>query len=779
MLLYNLKSALRNLKKNKLFTILNLTGFTVGFTVCIVLSLFIFKELTVDSGFNNQKHIYRLIDSTSNSSKMDYDIADALKDQFPDISLAAPVYYISPDRPRYIKSTKGTDNMLVKEVISTNNTFFKIFNLDVLVGDKRNPFSDLNSIVITRFTANRLFGKTDVLGEIINLDNSLELSVSAVIEDMPKNSSLGADLFLNSENEKLRFSQSCHGTQNGNICYNPFDVYVLINAKKDASSIQKEINSNFPSNKSNTKGVHFQPLVNIYLTQGIKGNENRAGSKGLVYIFISIALLILLLSVINYLIFILSKYFNTLKAIGIKITNGANSNQLKQYFYTDISLSILTSFFAALYLSSTILPLIENLLDSKLEFRWIFTWQVSSLFITILLIVVFVSMLAPSYIIRHSDIQTLFGKKSIRSGKRSTQKLLTIFQIAVSVVLLICLAFIQKQLTYVKTTDLGFNKESLLRLNIPDSFENRTALKQQIDNLSFVKNSSFSNGCPGLINNKMSVPEVEQLMFNCIYIDSHFLETFNIELLKGRKFLNGDHDESCYINEKAFKTYGWETLDNRKFNNGKDNGYNIVGVVKDFNIASLHSEIEPVCLIYSDQFSLLNVRLLPGNIDEQMQEFHRIWKSILPGATFSYSFFDDFFNSLYHKEDQQGKAIAFFSLIAFIITCLGMFGQILQVTMNRTKEIGIRRINGAKVSDIIILLNKEFLIGVLLAFVIAVPVSFYAMNKWMENFAYKTSMSWWIFVLAGIISLGIVLFTISGQSWRAATRNPVEALRYE
>ena len=779
MLLYNLKTSLRNLRKNKLFSILNLTGFTVGFTVCIVLSLFIFKEFTVDTGFVNHKNIYRLIDSTSTSSKMDYDIASELKEKFPDIPQAAPVYYSGLNLPLYIRSVKRTDYVLIKEMISTKNDFFRIFTLHVLAGDKDKPFSDLNSIVITRSTANKLFGKTDVLGEIVHFDNSLELRVSAIVEDMPENSSLRADLFFNSENEKLRFSQTCHGTEKGNICYNPVDLYVLINEKKDASSIQKEVNSEFPTNKSNTKGVLFQPLVNIYLTQGIKENDNRSGSTGLIFIFISTALLILLLSVINYIIFTLSNYFSTLKIIGIRITNGANSNQLKQYFYIDITLTVLVSFLAALYLASAFLPLIEKLLDSKLEFGWFFSWQISTLFSAIVIIVVMVSMLAPSYIIKHSDVQTLFGKKGLKHGKRLGQRLLTVLQITVSMILLICLAFIQKQLIYVKSTDLGFDKELLLRLDIPHDFKNKPALKQQISNLSFVKSSSFSNGGPGLIRNHMSVPETEGLMFNCIYIDRQFLETYDIELVKGRKLLDGDFNESCYINEKALKIFGWENLENRRFNNGKENGYNIVGVVRDFNIASLHKEIEPVCLIFSDQYSILNIKLLPGNLDEQMKVIHGIWKSILPGTPFSYTFLDEYFNSLYHKEDQQGKATAMFSLIAFIITCLGMLGQIMQVTINKTKEIGIRRINGAKVSEIMRMLNKEFIIGVLLAFLIAVPVSIFIMNKWIENFAYKTSMSWWIFGLAGIMALGIALLTVSWQSWRAATRNPVEALRYE
>jgi len=776
MLLYNLKTSLRNLRKNRLFSFLNLAGFSVGFTVCIILSLFIFNEFNVDSGYKNHKSIYRLVDTVRNSPKMDYDIASALQKQYPEISCAAPLNYNPLNIPLYLRTIHGTDYVLIKEIISTNNDFFKIFTLTVLVGDKVKPFSDLNSLVITRSTAQKLFRKTDVLGEIIHLDNSMELPVSAVVEDMPENSSMGADIFFNSDNENFRFSQTC----NAKVCYNDVDIYVLIKGETDVASIQKKLNSGFPANKSKTTGVHLQQLRDIYLEQGIKDNGNKVGSKGLIYIFLSITLLILLLSVINYVNFTLSKHINALKVVGIKITNGANSNQLRQYYLTEIVVTVLISFLIALYLTSAALPVAGKLLDTTLNLRWMLSWQLFLMFSIVILIVIMVSMLAPAYIIKRFDVQMLFGKKGLKPGRRLGQKLLTVFQISVSLILLISLILIQKQLTYVKTTDLGFNKELLLNLSIPEDFHNKSALKQQINNLSFVKSSSYSQGGPGFVRIGMGVDDIKQTTFNCFYIDKQFLETFDIKLLKGREFLDGDLNQSCYINEEALKRYGWGNLENRKFKNGKEGGYNVVGVVKDFNVASLHKEIQPACLIFTDsQYSSLNIRLLPGNLQEQMNALQKIWKSLLPGTQFSYIFFDEYFDSLYRREDRQGKAIAFFSMIAFIITCLGMLGQILQVTVNKTKEIGIRRINGAKVTEIVTMLNKEFLVGVILAFIIAVPVSFFAMNKWIENFAYKTSFSWWIFALAGLFTLLITFFTVSFQSLRAATRNPVEALRYE
>ena len=776
MLIFNLKSSIRSIGNDKLFAFLNLSGFALGFTVCILLSLFIFRELTVDRGFENHKNIFRLVDTVQKSTKMDCEIATALKENFPDIIQSSPVFYMYLNPPQYIKEIGGSEFVMIKEMISANNDFFHIFSLNILLGDKVNPFSDLNSVVLTESTALKIFGKIDILGELIRLDRSLEVNVSAVVQDLPENSSLKADLFFNSDNEMLRFSQHC----NGGVCYNPSDIYVLKSSNADCNNLKSKINSKFPSNKSNTEGVLLQPLSDIYLNQGIKGNANRAGSPELIAIFITIAVLVLLLSVINYVNFTLLRQLNAMKSLGIRIANGANSGQLKGYYFTDTTLSVLISFLLALYLGSAILPFIERLLNSKLNFNWIFSWQLSLLYGSVILIVIMVSVLAPFYLIKKADVQIMFGKKISKLGKRTGQKLLTVFQIFISSVLLICLIMIQKQLEFVKTSDLGFDKELLLKLEIPSDFKNHSALKQLFDNLSFVKSSSFSQGSPGTVRIGMSVPELEHTNFNCFYVDKQFIETYGIELLSGREFMDGDLNQTCYINEEAYKRFEWDNLENRKFNNGRTGGYNVIGVVRDFNVASLHKKIEPACLMFSDiYYGTLNIRLLPGNIEEEMKMLREVWESIVPGTQLNYTFLDEYFNALYHKEEQQGRTIALFTVIALIITCLGLLGQILQISMNRTKEIGIKRVNGATIKEIIMMLNKEFIISVLIAFIAAVPVSYTIMNKWLENFTYKTSQSIWIYIISGILIITVVLVTVSFQSWRAASRNPVEALRYE
>jgi putative ABC transport system permease protein len=238
------------------------------------------------------------------------------------------------------------------------------------------------------------------------------------------------------------------------------------------------------------------------------------------------------------------------------------------------------------------------------------------------------------------------------------------------------------------------------------------------------------------------------------------------------------------MNEVAVEQFGWENIENRKFNNGQEGGYQVIGVVKNFHVESVRSKIQPVCLILGDkdmakQFYNVSIRLTTGDIDKKLQEIEKQWKSFIPDEPMDYSFYDDNFNAMYKQDERLGQAIGMFALIAFILTCMGVFGQIFQTCVNRTKEIGIRKINGANVSEIMVMLSKDLVRRVAFSFVIATPIAWYSMHKWLQSFAYKTELSWWIFLLAGLIALGIALLTVSLQSWRAATRNPVESLRYE
>jgi putative ABC transport system permease protein len=777
MITHHIKQSLRSLKNNKLYSFLNIGGFAVGFAVCMILAIFTYKEYNVDKGFQSHSTIYRLIDKKTNSSRIDFEFAQSMKEQYSDIKLAVPLNYVSfSEENVFIKTLNREDYIKTKAMVSTTNDFFKTFSVPIIAGNSDAPFADLNSVVITKSTANRLFGKTDAIGEIINFADIFELPVSAVSEDLPTNSSFDADVFYNGENPKFRFSNS---TYNG-IRYSPVDIYVQLNNKTDAVQFAALVNDNIPANKSRLDSIRLQPLTDIYLTTGIEGNRNKAGSRGMIHIFLSIAILILLLSVINYVNFSLSKQLSTLKQIGIKITNGAGAKQLRGYYIVEVAISVFIAFVFAIGFTLISLPFASQLLGT-LEFNWLTSPVLMSIFLLVLLTVILISSFAPVYIVSKFDVQRLFGKKESATGKQLGKKGLTVFQLSAAIALLIGLFVIQKQIHYVKSTDLGFDKEQLIRIDFRKDMESIDALKQRIDQLPFVQNSSLSLGAPGSVYMIMDSDLSNKNNFEVasLNVDDKFVKTFDIHLLQGREFENSDFGNACYINETAYKQFGWENLENRKFNNGREGGFKVVGVVNDFNVASLHTGMEPVCLMFNKKYTSISVKLMSGNLAEQMYQLKGIWGEFVPENPMMYTFYDAYFDAFYKKEEQQGKAIATFSIITFIITCLGLLGQIFQTTNSRIKEIGIRKVNGAKISEILTMLNKDFVKWVAIAFVIATPVAYYAMHKWLVNFAYKTELSWWIFALAGLLALGIALLTVSWQSWRAATRNPVEALRYE
>ncbi len=774
----NIKQSFRSLKHNKLYSFLNIGGFAVGFAVCMVLALYTYKEYSVDKGFENHSSLYRLIDAERNSSRIDYDLAQNLKEQYPDITLAVPFNYVSfADEKVFLKRLKGDDFIQSKAIISTTNDFFKAFSVPIIAGNSESPFADLNSVVITESIAQKLFGRTDVIGEVVDFASIFKIPVGAVCADLPENSSFNADIFYNGENENVRFSKSC----TNNVCYNPMDIFILLNENVNANQFTSLLNQNFPVNKMSTENIRLQPLTNIYLETGIEGNRNKAGSMGMIRIFLSIAILIMLLSVINYVNLSISKQLSTLNDIAIKVTNGAGAKQLRAYYLVDVSVFVCIAFLLAIGIAALSIPFASQLLGTTLKIDWLASPVLLGIFAAILLSVILISSFAPVYIVSRFDVQRLFGKKQPSLGKQFGKKALTIFQISAAMMLLIGLIVIQKQIYFVKVKDLGFNKEQLVRIDFNRNASTIDAMKQQIDQLAFVQNSSLTHGAPGSIYNKMSSNTKDKNNFDvdCIYVDEYFLETFDIQLQQGRTFQSSDLDNACYINETAYKKYRWDNLENRKFNTGKEGGYNVVGVLNDFNVASLHSEMSPVCIIYKPKYTCISIKLAQGNLSGQMQQLESIWGDFFPEEPIRYTFYDSYFDHFYKKEEREGKAIALFSIIAFMITCLGLVGQIFQTTNARIKEIGIRKVNGAKISEVMTMLNSDFIKWVAIAFIIATPIAYFAMHKWLENFAYKTSLSWWIFALAGLLTLGVALLTVSWQSWKAATINPVEALRYE
>lgn len=780
MLLYNLKLVFRNLVKNKLYSFLSITGFAIGFGVCIVIALYAYNEYTVDHCYPNYSRIYRLLDEKNKRSTVDFDLNKVLSDNNPEVLLACPME-IEPDYEFSVKSEKQYTK--AKGAITTTNSFFKLFSRRILSSVSDKPFADKQSVVITESLAKKLFGKDEnPLGKSIYLFNSCNATISAVVEDFPSNSSIKANVLLNSENKEFRFNTSCSNHK----CINPTSHFILLDEIVNSGEFNTKLNHNISHYKFAIDSIRLQKLSDIYFDNSLKDNGNVQGNRILISVLLAIGVLIMFLSLINYLNYNISQQYANLRVIGIKRINGASISHIIGYYLIDVIVGILISVDIALICVGVFLSNISGLLDKQLSMDVLLTPMMLSLSLGVVILIIIINSIVPLFLLSKFSNQNIILGTKPSVGKLIGRSVLTTFQFMAAIALLSCVIIILKQIVFAQNSDLGFNKENHIKLSIPTNCTKQQLLKWEVDKLPFVIGSTLTSGTPGEIFTHMSSNDstVKKFNLSCIFSDTCFVKTMAIELLDGRLPLKSDIGMTCLMNQEAIKQFGWKDIENKRFNNGRKGGFQVVGIVKNFHVASLHQAIKPVCIIFfsEDEYKELynlSIRITSGEIESKMKQIDRVWKKIIPDEPMDFTFYDSFFDAMYRKEKLLATIIMFFSVIAILLSCMGILGQVFQTCINRTKEIGIRKVNGASTLAIIRMLNFDFVKLIIIAFVIACPLSYYIMNKWLQNFAYRTDMSWWIFALAGIVVLVISFVTVTWHSWRTASRNPVEALRDE
>jgi putative ABC transport system permease protein len=778
MIFLQLKLAFRNLVRNKVYSLLIIGGFAIGFTACILIGLFYHTETTVNNVFANHKNIYRIYDVKKNRCNMNWDLFPVLTSDYAAVDNACPVDY--EDREQLtVKDEQTEKTVFIKYMVATTSNFFSIFSVDLFESSSGKPFAGRESIAISDFVARSLFGNRDPLGQKINVYNYFHGTVSSVFKEFPANTSFRADIILNSENEDFRFSTT---TINGKR-YNPTNHFVMLKDGTSPEIFVNELNKSALFNSLDIDSCALQRLDDIYLSELTVKSLHAKGNPVLLKVFLAVAALILFLSSINYLNYSVSMHMAKFRESGIKKTFGADHKNLITYSIIEVTLGMVISLLLALILTDLALSYSGVLFGKEVNTTLNDWLAVAPFFLAVLIVVIIVNSIAPIYFLsRYSITEFLSGSGAKQSGNQLWKRVLLTFQLTASTALIAMVIVIFKQLDYVKHSDTGFNKELLMRINIPYKFQQTNALQQELGKLSFVKSTTLSAGCPGMINHRMGISTGEKsFVLNCIYMGENYIKTMNIELIRGRDFLDGDFKKTCLLNEEALRQYGWDSFEGEKCDIGQDGGYDVVGIIKDFKFASFHKAVEPLALLFNgaEDGNVLSVRFTPGSTGFMIEQVNNVWNSISPHEPFSFIFYDDLFQSMYIKEAKLASSITFFSLIAIVLTCMGLLGQIFMTCLKRVKEIGVRRINGATIPEILVMLNRDFLIIVAVAFVSATPVVAVIMHKWLENFTYKTSLNWWIFALAGVTALFITLVTVSWQSWKASTRNPVEALRYE
>ena len=539
--------------------------------------------------------------------------------------------------------------------------------------------------------------------------------------------------------------------------------------------------------------IHLFPITDIHLHPSPNWEIGVGGSMASVYIFFSIAVLILIIACINFMNLSTASASKRAKEITLRKTIGANSNQLRvQFIQESLVLAILALIFA-LVLISFFIPAYNSIFNEELSTHTLFTFTNLIFLIGMTLLVGLLSGLYPAfYLTKFDPISTLKGGVQSGSGKSIFRRAMVVIQFAISITLIIGTLVAHQQMKYMQTKSLGFNKENVILIpvrsqRVAQNFQN---YRNKLVNLAQIQSVSVSSDLPGenfYSNTNFLAKEQSNNPVSLIILatDFDFIDTYRMDLVTGRIFskeISSDTSGTLMLNEAAINRFGWtagEAIGKELSYSGQITG-KIVGVVKDFNFRSLHTEIEPLALILNpNYFRSISVRIQPGNIQNTISLIQQKWESSFPGEVFEFSFLDNRMNQLYKNEMKMQNIFIIFSCFSVLIACLGLFGLSVFIAAERTKEIGIRKVLGASMSKIILLLSKEFITWVLIANIFAWPMAWFIMTKWLQNFAYKIELSWWIFGGAGVVALSIALLTVSVQAIKAATANPIESLKYE
>jgi putative ABC transport system permease protein len=783
----------RKLKKQKIFSLINILGLTVGITCCLMIFLFIAHELSYDNFHKNGKDIYRVmrVGNLNGTGKeevayLSAPYATALLNDYPDAIRQA--VRVMPDNDLITYKNAAFNE---KNIYLTDDNFFQLFNFPLVKGDPATALKDPSSIVLTESTAKKYFGNEDPIGKVIEWNKTIKLKVTGIAKNVPANSHLYFDIVapLSYYKNAMWFNQWPN---------NSMFVYVQLNPNTDP----KKLVSRFPKFMDKYMGAFYKsegfsmdlnidPLKDIYF-QSMHFDNVKHGSKSVVYIFMSIAILILIIACINFMNLATARAADRSKEVGLRKVLGALRKQLIAQFIGEAFLFAIISSILALGLLQLLMPAFNNLLGYTMPSYW--TNPLVYIFIAGVILVV--GLLAGSYpallLSSFSPIDSLKGK--LKVGKRGAffRKTLVVFQFSISVLLIISIAVILKQMNYVQNIDLGFNKEHavIIRLDNNDISEKKILFKHQLENDPSVQDVSLMSGEPGgfhdIYSFKSEAKPNENVMFNTEFADFEFAKTLGLKVIAGRDLSPQYQTDSLHavlINRTTANKLGYtpqEAVGKWIINTMRDSlRRNIVGVVEDFHFSSLKDPIQPFVISPSDDRRLALVRIKSGNLQSTLNRIRNIYTSLAPAYPFEYNFLDEQFNQQYQSEVRQQSILTIFSTIAIFIACLGLFGLASYTAMKKTKEIGIRKVLGSSVENIVILLSKDLLKPVLLGTIIAIPAGYYIMQKWLQSFAYRVTIEWWLFALAALIAILIALVTVSAQAIKAALANPVKSLRTE
>lgn len=804
------KIAWRNLMKYKFISFINLFGLTIGLTCCLLITTYVLNELSYDRYNKNAENIYRVTRTFKNAAGV-----VSLK-----LSTISPPfgYYFPTDFPEIKKMTRllgaGTLPFKYKDkIIAENNVYFadenlfNVFTLKTLEGNPQTALKDPFSAMLTEEVAKKYFGNEDPVNKVIKINNQFDVKVTGIYKGFPENSFMHPDVLLSFNTLK---DSAVYGEKNleNNWGNNSFFTFIVLpdhyNTKKLIARfpafLDKRMAGNYaPNQPSKMTELGLQKLTDIHLYSHTDFEAEPNGDINKVYIFSAIALFILLIACINYMNLSTARSSLRAKEIGIRKVIGARKKELIYQFLSESVLLTWSAILIAFVLLYYSLPWLNQVSGQQLSINILLKWQVLiPLFLTPFIIGIVSGLYPALFMSSFQPVKTLKGLFKVDGGNLSFRKTLVVAQFTISIVLIITTIIVFQQLRYMQNTSLGYNKAHIITLPYYNSINPQyDAFRNDLLQSPGIKEVTRSsriptgrlldvNGATAMVGNSMQ-PVTADIKY--VTTDYDFIPTYGIHLVAGRNFSRdyGMDTSNFILNESAIKAIGWnsaQTAIGKDFKYGGTQG-RIIGVMADFHFESLQHEIVPMILLNppttrgNSSFNSLSIKLGGNNLPAALAAVKNIWKKYLPELPYQYTFLDEKFNKMYQSEQRQETIFTVFSCIAIFIACLGLFGLSAFEITQRVKEIGVRKVLGANVSSIVTLLSKDFLKLVLLATIIAFPIAWFAMSRWLQGFAYRINIHWWVFLLSAFLALIIALVTVSFQAIKAALANPVESLRSE
>ncbi len=809
MLTNYLKIAWRNLRKHSFYSFLNIFGLSLGLASCLLITLYVIDELSYDESFARVDRIYR-IDSDLKFGGPEMKLAVApdpmaftLKKDYPQVEAATR---LRENGSYLVRRNEQAENLQEENVVFADSTFFQVFSIRLVAGNPATALTEPNTLVLSERDAEKYFGSENPLGKTLLLDNEQTYRVTAVMENIPTNSHLSS---LN----MLLSMASLEDSRENNWGSHNFVTYLVLKEGVDHRQFVKNFDTvlekyTAPWVKSimgatmddlkksgNYLRYSLLPVRDIHLHSDRVAEISINGNIQYVYIFSVVAIFLLLIACVNFMNLATARSANRAREVGVRKALGSERSSLIKQFLTESLLLAYISLVLALLIAFLAIPLFNELSGKQIQIP-----IGNGLFWGILLLTGgVVGLLAGSYpaffLSGFQAIKVLKGRLAVEGKGGYLRNTLVVFQFVISVMLIIGTMIIYRQLNYIQTKTLGYNKEQVLIIDNAYALGTQTeAFRQEMLKQTNVESATVSGylPTPSSRSDNPFYPEGQSIKDRGVSmqnwrVDHDYVSTLGLKILKGRAFSQEFPSDSSaiLINEEAARLLGFDDPIGKRIatlldpDPSSQRVYTVIGVVKNFHFESLRKNIGALNLVLGKSTGMLALRLTTADVQGTVKRAEQVWKQMAPGQPFEYRFMNDDFDGTYRAESRVGSIFITFALLSILIGCLGLFGLAAYTAERRTKEIGVRKVLGASVGNIAAMLSKDFLKLVLIAILIASPIAWYGMNKWLDDFAYKIDIQWWMFALAGLLAVGIALLTVSFQSIKAALMNPVKSLRSE